>query len=106
MSDPRITTARDLLLEATTAEVVGAFAAAGVGHISLKGPVLKRRLFPEGDEHVSADVDVLVNPDDWASAESQLDTLGFEPLLLDIIPGDRPNHARPYRRSAGGPGYE
>ena len=42
MTDPRITTARDLLLEATTAEVVGAFAAAGVGHISLKGPVLKQ----------------------------------------------------------------
>ncbi len=66
MTDPRITAARDLLLEATTAEVVGALAAAGVGHISLKGPVLKRRLFPGGDEHVSADVDVLVNPDDWA----------------------------------------
>jgi hypothetical protein len=106
VTDPRITTARDLLLEATTAEVVSAFAAAGVGHISLKGPLLKRRLFPGGDEHVSADVDILVNPDDWAAAEAQLADLGFKPLLLDIIPGDRPNHARPYARSTGGPSVD
>ena len=106
MTHPRITAARDLLLEATTAEVVGALAAAGVGHISLKGPLLKRRLFPGGDEHVSADVDVLVNPDHWAAAETQLADLGFEPLLLDIIPGDRPNHARPYVRSTGEPSVD
>jgi hypothetical protein len=106
MTDPRITAARDLLLEATTAEVVGALAAAGVGHISLKGPLLKRRLFPGGDEHVSGDVDVLVKPDDWSAAEVKLADLGFEPLLLDIIPGDRPNHARPYARSTGGPSVD
>ena len=33
-------------------------------------------------------------------------SLGFEPLLLDIIPGDRPNHARPYVRSTGGPSVD
>lgn len=106
MIDHRLTTVHDLLLEATTAEVVGAFAAAGVGHISLKGPLLKQRLFPAGDEHVSADVDVLVSPDDWAAAETELAGLGFEPLLLDIIPGDRPNHARPYARPGGGPSVD
>ena len=37
MTHPRITAARDLLLEATTAEVVGAFAAADVGHIFAQG---------------------------------------------------------------------
>jgi hypothetical protein len=106
MIDQRITIARDLLLGATTAEIVAAFAAADVGHIALKGPLLKLRLFPEGDEHVSADVDVLVNPDDWGAAEAELAQLGFEPLLLDIIPGDRPNHARPYIRSTGGPAVD
>ena len=41
MTDLRITTARDLLLEATTTEVAGAFTDAGVSHMVLKGPVLK-----------------------------------------------------------------
>jgi hypothetical protein len=106
MTDPRITAARDLLLEGTTAEVVSGFAAAGVGHVVLKGPVLRDRLFPGGDDHVSADVDVLVAPEEWAAAEIELARLGFEPLLLDIIPGDRPNHARPYVRSTGGPSVD
>jgi hypothetical protein len=106
MTDPRITAARELLLEATTAEIVGRFAAAGVGHVVLKGPVLRDRLFPRGDDHVSVDVDVLVAPGDWAAAETQLAELGFEPLLLDIIPGDRPNHARPYVRATGGPSVD
>lgn len=106
MIDPLITIARDLFLEATTNEIATAFATADVGYIALKGPLLKLRLFPEGDEHVSADVDVLVNPEDWPAAEDQLAQLGFEPLLLDIIPGDRPNHARPYVRSTGGPAVD
>ena len=75
-------------------------------HIVLKGPLLRRRLFPEGDAHVSADVDVLVAPGAWQNAEAALGRLGFEPLLLDIIPGDRPNHARPYAHAAGGPAVD
>ncbi len=106
MTDLRITAARNLLVEATTTEVAGAFTEAGVSHVVLKGPVLRDRLFPGGDEHVSADVDVLVAPEHWAAAEIQLARLGFEPLLLDIIPGDRPNHARPYVRSTGGPSVD
>jgi hypothetical protein len=106
MTDLRITTAWNLLVEATTAEVVSAFTGTEVGHISLKGPFLQRRLFPGGDEHVSTDVDILVAPEDWPTAEVELAHLGFEPLLLDIIPGDRPNHARPYVRSTGGPSVD
>jgi hypothetical protein len=86
--------------------VVEAFSSAGVRSIVLKGPLLRRRLFPEGDDHTSADIDVLVAPDDWKTAEGELSQLGFEPLLLDIIPGDRPNHARPYVRKTGGPAVD
>ena len=103
MTDIRILTAWNLLVEATTAEVASAFMAADVDHVVLKGPILRERLFPDGDDHVSTDVDVLVAPSDWPRAEVELTGLGFQPMLLDIIPGDRPNHARPHFRSTGGP---
>lgn len=103
---PHLTAAAELLVEGATKEVVAAFRDASVPHIVLKGPLLRRRLFPEGDAHVSADVDVLVAPDRWPDAEAVLRRLGFEPLLLDIIPGDRPNHARPHARAAGGPSVD
>ena len=106
MGNPRISAATELLVQATTKEVVTAFDAAGVRHILLKGPLLRRWLFPDGDQHVSADVDVLVAPDAWPRAEEELAQLGFEPLLLDIIPGDRPNHARPYAHARGGPSVD
>jgi hypothetical protein len=105
-SDWRTATAWNLLITATTAEVVAALSGAGVPSIALKGPILRERLFPEGDEHASADIDILVGPDHWSAAESELGRLGFAPLLLDIIPGDRPNHARPYARVAGGPSVD
>jgi hypothetical protein len=101
--DARTALAWNLLVTATTVEVVTALTGAGVPSIALKGPILRERLFPEGDEHTSADIDILVGPERWAAAESELGRLGYEPLLLDIIPGDRPNHARPYIRNAGGP---
>lgn len=106
MRDEQLIVAADLVVQATTNEVVTAFRAGGVRCIVLKGPLLRRRLFPEGDEHVSADVDVLVAPEDWSQAEAELARLGFEPRLLDIIPGDRPNHARPYVRSPAAPSVD
>jgi len=102
----RLAVAADLVVEGTTNEVVTAFSEAGVHHIVLKGPLLRGRLFPEGDNHVSADIDILVAPDDWPAAEAELARLKFEPRLLDIIPGDRPNHARPYARSTVGPAVD
>jgi Uncharacterised nucleotidyltransferase len=106
MSDQRDRAAWSILVEATTVDVVRALTATGLPHIALKGPLLRRRLFPEGDDHNSSDIDVLVAPDVWSEAENELAQLGFEPLLLDIIPGDRPNHARPYARAQGGPSVD
>ena len=104
--DWRATTAWNLLVAASTTEVVAALTDAGVPSIALKGPILKERLFPEGDDHASADIDILVGPAHWPAAESVLGRLGYEPLLLDIIPGDRPNHARPHVRLSGGPSVD
>ena len=102
----RAATAADLVVEGITKEVVEALGAADVPHIVLKGPLLRARLFPEGDPHVSADVDVLIAPHAWSAAEVELAGLGYVPLLLDIIPGDRPNHARPYSRAPGEPSVD
>lgn len=100
------TRAWELVVEGTTAYLTGALDDAGVRHIVLKGPLLKRRLFGDSDEHVSADIDIFPAPDEWRRAEEVLLELGFEPVLLDVIPGDRPNHARPYTRRAGGPAVD
>ena len=104
--DPRRAVAADLVVQGITAEVAAALALGGLPHIVLKGPLLRQRLFPEGDEYISADVDVLVPPEGWVPTEVVLAQLGYEPLLLDIIPGDRPNHARPYVRATGGPSVD
>ena len=105
--DPRRAAAADLMVEATTKEVVTGLPRRGRrATSSSRGRCCARRLFPEGDDHASADVDVLVAPEAWTRAETALARLGYEPLLLDIIPGDRPNHARPYARPDGGPSVD
>ena len=102
--DPHLNVVTELVVEATTREVVTAFRDVGVPHIVLKGPLLRRRLFPEGDDHVSADVDVLVAPDGLAAAPRRRSrSSGSSRCCSTSFPGDRPNHARPYARAGGGP---
>ena len=51
---------RRMVIDAVTAEVVGAFAAVGIPSILLKGPALVRWLYPAGEGRPYLDSDLLV----------------------------------------------
>jgi hypothetical protein len=95
--DPLHATARSLLVDAATADVVRRFRAAGVAALVLKGPVLARWLYDDGAARPYADSDLLIRPADWAGAEALLPALGFAPVLTQRdLP--QPLHADTWRR--------
>jgi hypothetical protein len=64
-------------LDAVAADVLGAFAAAGVEVLLLKGPVLERVLYAPGETRAYSDVDIMVAPGALAAAGRELSRLGF-----------------------------
>jgi hypothetical protein len=90
-------TARSLLLDAVTAEVVRELQLAGVTPVLLKGPALARWLYDDGAPRPYSDCDLLVPPADWEIAQALLPTLGFSPL---VTLRDHPNpfHAETWWR--------
>jgi hypothetical protein len=91
--------ARNLQLEAVTAEVVGAFQHAGVESIVLKGPAVAQALYPEGDR-ASGDVDLLVAPDVRLRANAVLAKLGFgSTMASEEVPDPRAQWADLWLRS-------
>ena len=64
-------------LDATAADVFGAFAAAGVDALLLKGPALARLLYAAGESRGYSDVDVLVAPADLERARTALARAGY-----------------------------
>jgi len=81
--------ARNLQLEAVTAEVVRAFQHAGVESILLKGPAVAQTLYPGGDREFG-DVDLLVAPDVRLRANAVLAKLGFRSAMAsEEVPDPR-----------------
>jgi hypothetical protein len=70
--------AERLRIDAATVEVLGAFNAAGVDSVLLKGPTLTSWLYPEGSRRSYLDSDLLVRPGQEHEAETALQSLGFE----------------------------
>jgi hypothetical protein len=60
--------------------VLGALATAGVAAVPVKGAVLTRGPWPDGDARPMADVDLVVPPDRRAEAGRALAAAGFAPL--------------------------
>jgi hypothetical protein len=69
--------AQRLRLDAATAEVLRAFAAAGVDARLLKGRTFLAWLYEDGGRRPYLDVDLLVRPGDEAAADEVLGRLGF-----------------------------
>src|SRR5471032_1508508 len=92
--DPRILAAgMNLLADATTARVVHALRAAGLGSILLKGRA-HRGWIDDDPRRYSGDVDLLVDPGELPRVEEVLASLGFvRQGSLDAMPGDRPYHS-------------
>jgi hypothetical protein len=95
--------AGNLRVDATTAEVFGAFSAAGVTAMLLKGPSISRWLYTDGSPRRYVDSDVLVPPDDLARAGEVLERLGFQPQLDEnAMPDWWREHAAEWSRESDG----
>ena len=93
--------AANLRVDALTAEVVSALAAAGVRAILLKGPALARFLYDGSPARTYGDTDLLVAPADVDAAETVLARLGFRRFLDDVeIRGDERVAALAWLRAA------
>jgi Uncharacterised nucleotidyltransferase len=95
--------ARTLRVDATTAEVLREFGAAGCRSILLKGPALQRELQPDGQRRSYGDTDLLVAPADLERAGELLTELGFV-LVMDHRhhPGVSEPHAQEWMQARSG----
>jgi hypothetical protein len=89
-----------LALDALATHVTAALADAGIRAILLKGPALADWLYG-GEPRPYSDVDLMIARADRVEAERLLEDLGFELVALDILPHDRPHHARTWVRPGG-----
>jgi hypothetical protein len=64
----------------------------------LKGAVLARWLYDEGEQRTYADSDLLIAPHTAATASAILADLGFDPEPAGLVPGDPELHARSWVR--------
>jgi hypothetical protein len=76
-STGRSTAVRILAVDATTRDVLRAFQRADIRSVLLKGPALKRELYPDGPLRSYDDTDLLVPPGDLHRAEKLLPGMGF-----------------------------
>jgi hypothetical protein len=84
-------------VDAVTAEVVPALAGGGVRALLLKGPATVVWLYDNEHSRSYVDTDVLVSPDDLASAGAVLRRLGFECVFDERDYGTNP-HAQLWAR--------
>ena len=76
----RLLAARNLTVDHLTAEIAGAFAAADIESLVLKGPALAEWLYP-GEVRHYGDCDLMVMPKDWQPAVDVLERRGFQNYL-------------------------
>jgi putative nucleotidyltransferase-like protein len=73
-----------MILERTSADVVGALVRAAIPSVLLKGPLQQRWLAPAGRPRRSGDVDVIVSPLMFDAAAGVLQSLGY--ALKEVAP--------------------
>lgn len=72
---------RRMVVDAATAEVVGALRERAVRPILIKGATIARWLYPPGSRRTYIDVDLLIRPADFDRAAEVLAALGYRQLL-------------------------
>lgn len=83
-----------------TAEVVEAFAVAGVPSVVLRGPAIATWLYDHPAERQYGDVDLLVQPERLAAAHHVLEELGFSHELIRATQHDHTFHDEVWLREA------
>jgi hypothetical protein len=85
---PADTLERTRRLDAATAEIFRAFSASRIDALLLKGPALAALLYRRGEVRGYSDIDLLVAPQDLASARASLGELGYAkagaPGIVDV----------------------
>jgi hypothetical protein len=98
-SKAQLETARSLIIDRVTGEVVAALRDSGVPSVVLKGPVIARLLYDDGTSRPYGDSDLLVPETRLAEAESVLRRLGFRPSVTsEDFPSRPERHAAEWRR--------
>jgi len=82
-----------MAVDAVTANVVAALRGAGIASILLRGPVIGRWLYAQGDIRGYRDVDLLVEPERRPEAEAVLAGLGLVHRQAGFAPGEWVEHA-------------
>ncbi|MEA2704082.1 MAG: hypothetical protein QOD63_2027 [Actinomycetota bacterium] len=93
-------TALALRTDRVAVEVVGAFQGAGVRAVLLKGAAISTWLYDDGAPRGYNDIDLLVAPDRWPTAEAVLRDLGFDLAIPGTSPLEEAPHARAWARGA------
>jgi putative nucleotidyltransferase-like protein len=106
MHDPArenlLNAARTLVVDAATAEAVGVLSAAGIRCLLLRGPTLTAALYASPSERLYFDVDLLVDPREFALAEVALARHGLSESPLEVaLPDERPRHAHSWCTRSG-----
>jgi hypothetical protein len=84
LSDTQLDVAKAMRVDGVTAEVVGAFRAAGIRSLLLKGPAIGVWLYDDSVHRCYGDVDLLVAPQDDDAARRALTRLGFQDLDAEL----------------------
>ena len=95
--------ARNLVVDATVAEVATALEQKDVACIVLKGATISRWLYEDTASRRYSDCDLLVSPDHLAAAGKVLAWLGFRAVEQAEVPRDRPVHGRLWMREGSAP---
>jgi hypothetical protein len=85
--------AQALAQEAALAKIVPRLRALDIRPLLIKGPVTARLLYDDPDERVSADIDLLVSPGQFAAAAAVLRDLGFRKRYAAARPSEQTEHA-------------
>jgi Uncharacterised nucleotidyltransferase len=102
----RVATAFNLVVDATTAEVVDALRCVDVTCVVLKGPALTDWLYGTDSGRYSVDVDLLVNPATIATVGDVLTGLGYTSVVPEGRPRDRPLYASVWHRGLSSPNVD
>lgn len=99
MVGEHLVAARRLASDAVTAEVVSAMREHGIRAVLFKGPVIERWLYADGKRRQYGDIDLLVAPDQFDSAETVLAGIGFQMRVAPWRRFEFHEHEHPWARA-------
>ena len=88
---------------AAESEVMGSLASGGVRALALKGLLLSHTVYPEPNQRLRVDLDVLVSPEELEPARKTLKEIGYRPMFS--VPGGTPLEQEAWVRQTHGFGH-